>query len=388
MERFKSKIIASFLTGTMVLGTVTGVTVEVDSIKSVSAETRALSDAKAKINHLVSSMKNNYLGIKNQATFEIYIKEAEILISKIGRSEKSQKTELENKLSECKAIVKILASINQVEKSILPVEQGGYGNFHGIKNAETWRIYLNNADSYFKEAALFSNGDFKKQYDELKERRELVEVVVKGIEDDFEKEYKIVENLFNEAKSLNDRNKARVVLLEAEKLGTCRKSDSLEFNIKRFIEGKSEITFKKYTDATYKYNIEYPSNFEESIYETDEWSVAEFKLNKNSETGIVVLTAIAKDGVGYGADEYYNESTKKDLENNKGVTIISEEVEKEYFNVEFLLNGERGNMRGYFSNGVLHMLTTSYPENEKNEYKEIMDYIVNSFTNRNINPLR
>ncbi len=112
-------------------------------IFSVHAESSALKDAKAKVDHLTYSLKNNYLGIKNQATWEIYIKEGRVLISKIPVSEKSEADSLTVQLDKCESLVNAVARINHVEKSLET-------NYHGIKNAKQWSnsLVVKNINKY------------------------------------------------------------------------------------------------------------------------------------------------------------------------------------------------------------------------------------------------
>ncbi|MEG2539426.1 MAG: CAP domain-containing protein [Clostridium sp.] len=200
------------------------------------AYSKAYRDARAKIDHLTYSLKKNYLGIKNQATWEIYIKEGKSLISKIPSSEKSLKDALQAELNRAEALVKAVARINQVEKSMTPKEQGGYGNYIGIKNAQTWREYLNLAkiDLEKVDRSVFGN-----QYNELVSRMNKASEVVKGVEDQFNTEYNKALKMFNDAKAANDKELAKKALIEAEKLGTCDKSDALERDIKSFINSGS-----------------------------------------------------------------------------------------------------------------------------------------------------
>lgn len=193
-------------------------------------------------------------------------KRQRVLISRIPKSEANEAKELEQILGDCKSLIYVLASINQVEKSIAPVDKGGYGNFLGIKNAEMWQKYLHTASVFFGNADYDLNnppteGLFVNQFKELANRYYEVKVIVDKIESDFEKEYEFLCDLFEEAKLSNDKRKAEEILSEAEQLGTCLRSDNLEFNIKRYIKGKSEVQFYRYDNGEYKYSLAYPLDF-------------------------------------------------------------------------------------------------------------------------------
>lgn len=76
MAKFRTKFVASFLVVSILTGSISGVMTQ-NNMKIVYAQSQALSNATAKINHLTNSMQKNYLGLKNQATWETYVKEAE-----------------------------------------------------------------------------------------------------------------------------------------------------------------------------------------------------------------------------------------------------------------------------------------------------------------------
>ena len=185
---------------------------------SVYAESSALKSAKAKVDHLTYSLKNNYLGIKNQATWEIYIKEGRVLISKIPSSEKAEASKLTTQLDKCESLVKAVARINHVEKSLET-------NYHGIKNAKQWREYLEFAKIDLEKV---DKAVFMSQYKELIDRMNKAEAVVKGIEDQFKKEYNAAYSLYEDAKKEMSLTKANKALEMAEALGTCDESDNLE----------------------------------------------------------------------------------------------------------------------------------------------------------------
>ena len=201
-------------------------------------ESIQLKNAKSKIVQLTKSLKTNYLGIKNQGTWEIYIKEARELINEIPNSEKLQRDALAVEVDKNEALVRALSRINQVEKSTTPKEQGGYGNHLGIKNAETWLEYLRLAEIDLKKV---DRQIFEEQYDELVHRKHYVEfMVVSPIKQDFQVEYARVARILRIAREIGDINGAKLALSEAEKLGTCEASDNMKKDIKKFIENDND----------------------------------------------------------------------------------------------------------------------------------------------------
>lgn len=225
MAKFKNKIISSSLVGVMFLGTISGVVISQDKkVKVVYADSKAAQNARAKITHLTNSLKGSYLGIKNQATWEGYIKEAKTFIANMPKSENSLKITLTTEVDRYQALVNALARINQVEKSTAPKDKGGYGNYLGIKNAETWNEYLRLAKI---DLGKVDQNIFKDQYEELVNRMNSISVLVQDIESDYLVKYNEVKTLFNEAKMNYDSSKAEEALRAANNLGSCNRTTAL-----------------------------------------------------------------------------------------------------------------------------------------------------------------
>lgn len=140
-------------------------------INVYASESKAIKDARAKISHITYSLKTNYLGLKNQGQWEIYIKEAKGLINKIPRKENVVAKELSTEVNRDEALVKAVARINQVEKSMTPKEEGGYGNALIPKNVPQWQEYIRLANIDLEKV---DKKLFKDQYNELIKRRDIV----------------------------------------------------------------------------------------------------------------------------------------------------------------------------------------------------------------------
>lgn len=231
MVKFKNKFISVFLVGTVALGSISGAILS-QSTNIVHAESTATQNAKAKIAHLTDSLKKNYLGIKNQGTWEIYVSEARALIKKIPNSEKSIANNLTAEVDRDHSLILALSRINQVEKSTTPIDKGGYGNYLGIKNAETWNEYLRLAR---EDLSKVDQNVFKDQHNELIGRMNVVADLVKGIEDEYMVKYVEASSLFNKAKWENDDSKAEEALAMAENLGSCNRTTSLVKDIKIYL---------------------------------------------------------------------------------------------------------------------------------------------------------
>lgn len=208
-----------------------------------AAESKELRAAKAKVSHLTKSLKTNYLGLKNQTMWEKYILESKHLISTISMFEWREADSLSIEVNKDECLVKALGRINHVEKSILPKSQGGYGNYLGIKNAETWREYLKLATT---ELESVDKTIFKNQYNELIGRMNKVSIIVKDIEDKYQIQYDKVYNQYLEARKNLDIPKAKLLISEASKLGNCSRTDELKLKITSLIN--STVYVNNYDD--------------------------------------------------------------------------------------------------------------------------------------------
>lgn len=226
MAKTNKKAVGIALAGVMSIASVSGVVNSMNTVVVNAAESKALKDAKAKISHLTYSLKNNYLGIKNQGQWEIYVKEARVLIAKIPKAEAAIAKELTEEVDRDASMIQGLARINKVEKSMET-------NFHGIKNAKQWNEYLTLAVT---DLSKVDQKVFEKQYEELVQRLDVCAKEVATIEEQFNIEYKFALSLYEEAVSKNDLAKAQAALVAAEKLGTCDESDKLEENCKKLID--------------------------------------------------------------------------------------------------------------------------------------------------------
>ncbi|MEG2893303.1 MAG: hypothetical protein RR840_08085 [Clostridium sp.] len=142
------------------------------------AESRFLTEAKKKVDHITKSLTNNYLGLKNQSQWELYIKQSRELIKKVPKGEVGKAKALTDEVNRAEALVKALARINHVEKSMTPKEQGGYGNALIPKNVPQWKEYIRLANVDLSKVNLKV---FKPQHTELIHRRDVVNVKLQKI---------------------------------------------------------------------------------------------------------------------------------------------------------------------------------------------------------------
>lgn len=135
MAKKSKKALGAAMAGVMAVGAVAGAanTVVTQVKADVASDVKA---AHAKLEHLRTSLHNNYLGLKNQATWEIYAKEAQALINKLPNG--STKTTYQERLDRANAMILAAASVNHAEFSIQK-------NFPKADNANQWKAYAEKA---------------------------------------------------------------------------------------------------------------------------------------------------------------------------------------------------------------------------------------------------
>lgn len=105
---------------------------ELTGAKIVNASTADTTAANNKINALTSSIRNNYLGLKNVGTWQGYIEEARELTSKISSA--TIKDSYSSRIDDAENVVNAAAAVNQLEKSLSE-------NAHIMKNVPLWMDY-------------------------------------------------------------------------------------------------------------------------------------------------------------------------------------------------------------------------------------------------------
>lgn len=135
------------------------------------AETISLGNARAKVSHLTKSLKTNYLGLKNQGTWELYIKQSRDLINKIPNLEKKERDSLTVEVNKSEALVKGLSRINQVEKSMEV-------NAKVMRNVPQWEQYLELAKIDLEKV---DQGIFSSEYKKLINRLNVCQEIVNSM---------------------------------------------------------------------------------------------------------------------------------------------------------------------------------------------------------------
>lgn len=232
MVKIKKRVLGLALVGIMSLGSVATIISEIGSSKMVQAQEKEEypqlrskagyqikssqgNTAYNKIRQIITSIKKNYAGIKNQPTWQKYIKEARNLINKIPSKYKQDAVELTKLLDDIDNFVNYVAKMNHVEKSYET-------QYKGIKNSAQWGEYLdeaikyrNNIKWYYKdmEEILYKVEEVDARFDAIDNKVYLIEKA------HYDALAKIAEK-YNRAEATNNLSLAKEALEDAKKLGT------------------------------------------------------------------------------------------------------------------------------------------------------------------------
>ncbi|MEG0641668.1 MAG: hypothetical protein RR515_03635 [Clostridium sp.] len=231
MNKKSKKLVSTSLTGVMVL---TGIVsaVSVSQVKVVQAASGNMQALNAKVEKITSSIKKNYLGLKNVGQWQQYIKEAKQLLAKIPNG--ATKTKYADSINRAEALINAAARVNQVEKSMT-------ANTHVINNVEQWDKYITLAKTDLKKVDL---KEFKNQYNELIERTAKKSAEINTVKVKYQESYKRVEVILNQAKELvkTDKVKALDKFREARSAGSKLQAHSLKNTILQSInKGISQV---------------------------------------------------------------------------------------------------------------------------------------------------
>ncbi|MEG0371656.1 MAG: hypothetical protein RR645_05105, partial [Clostridium sp.] len=231
MNKKSKKLVSTSLTGVMVL---TGIVsaVSVSQVKVVQAASGNMQALNTKVEKITSSIKKNYLGLKNVGQWQQYIKEAKQLLAKIPNG--ATKTKYADSINRAEALINAAARVNQVEKSMT-------ANTHVINNVEQWDKYITLAKTDLKKVDL---KEFKNQYNELIERTAKKSAEINTVKVKYQESYKRVEVILNQAKELvkTDKVKALDKFREARSAESKLQAHSLKNTILQSInKGISQV---------------------------------------------------------------------------------------------------------------------------------------------------
>ncbi|MEG0480898.1 MAG: hypothetical protein RR539_07860 [Clostridium sp.] len=230
MAKTSKKALGAAMAGVMAVGAVAGAAGAVQEVKAGVAEDVKL--IHAKIEHFRTSLKKNYLGLKNVGQWQAYEKEIKALIAKLPAG--SSQDKYQARLDVCVSLLNAAAKVNHVEKSLVD-------NFNGIKNAETWSVYLKDGQDLLGKV----DKEFEGRKAELVERLAKAKTTVDGIIKKHEADLAAATKLFEEAKKSMKAEDAEKALKAAEALGTHASSDKLKNEIKAYVallNEKLEVT--------------------------------------------------------------------------------------------------------------------------------------------------
>ncbi|KMT23341.1 Ig-like domain-containing protein [Clostridium cylindrosporum] len=159
---YKSKkVVGACLLSAMTLMSIASATQSISEVKVVKAGVREDSLAvHYKIEHLRSSLKKNYLGLKNVGQWQKYIKEARALNAKLPNG--STKTKYAERINTAEALVNAAARVNQLEFSMDK-------NAHVMANVPQWGEYV---DLAIEDLEKVDINQYEAQYNSLVDRLE------------------------------------------------------------------------------------------------------------------------------------------------------------------------------------------------------------------------
>lgn len=134
MIKKSKRLIGTCLVAVMTVlsaGTAVSLTNDVTTVKAGVKEDNLA--AHKKIEHLRTSLKRNYLGLKNVGTWQQYIKEARALTKKLPNG--STKNKYTERINSAESLVNAAAKVNHLEFSMEK-------NYPSVKNAEAWVVYV------------------------------------------------------------------------------------------------------------------------------------------------------------------------------------------------------------------------------------------------------
>ncbi|MEG2339054.1 MAG: hypothetical protein RSB66_08245, partial [Clostridium sp.] len=110
---YKGKGFIAFIVAIIMVASGVITAAESESIVYAAKMSRAEAACKAKVDKITSSLKSNYLGLKNVGQWQQYIKEARALAGKLS---KSIRVKYVNQIDKAEALVNAAARVNKVEQ--------------------------------------------------------------------------------------------------------------------------------------------------------------------------------------------------------------------------------------------------------------------------------
>ncbi|MEG2973531.1 MAG: hypothetical protein RR898_08670 [Clostridium sp.] len=224
-----------FLVGALAIvagsSTIMGTTIQVVEAKAPNA----LKDVNTKLTGLTSSIKKNYLGLKNIVKWK---KDLNIIKGQINKLPKGQAKD--KMIARAAKVETLLASVSGVSS----IEYSLSKNANIIKNVKGWEVAIENSK---KSLAKVDHKEFKKEHATLLERLAKVNAKVSDIKTKYFAKVGEINSTYNKAIELSKTQKDRALAMlkfcleEANKLNSHPVKDGLIAKINKAIEEVNKI---------------------------------------------------------------------------------------------------------------------------------------------------
>lgn len=189
LKRMMKKIFLSAIITSISLGMFGNTICNYEVKTAFAAKSMSVED---RIDHITTSLKTNYLGLKNVGQWQEYISEARRLNDEL--SNVTRKTINAKSLDKAESLVNAAARVNKVEQSMSE-------NALIMKNTTQWEYYIKLAKEDLKNVDLTT---FRYQHSELTKRAEKSQEGIDNIKKAYFKTYGKIEEMYNEALRLED----------------------------------------------------------------------------------------------------------------------------------------------------------------------------------------
>ncbi|MEG1415625.1 MAG: hypothetical protein RSC49_03375 [Clostridium sp.] len=309
MAKTSKKALGAAMAGVMAVGAVAGAAGAVQEVRAGVAEDVKL--IHAKIEHFRTSLKKNYLGLKNVAQWQAYEKELKVLIGKLPAG--STQDKYKARLDVCVSLLNAAAKVNHVEKSLTT-------NFNGIKNAEVWSVYLKDGNDLLGKV----DKEFEGRKAELVERLAKAKTTVDGIIKKHEDALAEATKLYDAAVKSNTLTDAQKALDAAKKLGTHTSSAELVAKCEALIAKLNEKLSVVSATAVNQQMIQV--KFNKKVDESSALNEVNYTLDGVKLSALSGSTNyISLDSTGTVATIYYNTGLSQDQKVTLGVTGVVED---------------------------------------------------------------
>ncbi|MEG2892147.1 MAG: hypothetical protein RR840_02185 [Clostridium sp.] len=192
-------------------------------------------DIEGRLNSLISSVKKNYLSLKNIDKWQKDIKVIKDLVNKMPKG--SIKDKFLQRISKVESVLIAGGNISKLEDSMKK-------NANIIKNVKGWEAHV---ESIKKDLAKVDHKEFHSQYEAILKRVATANTAIKGIKDTYQAKVGEIQSTYNKAMELSKTQKDRALAMlkfcieEANKLNSHPLKDELIAKINKAIEEINKI---------------------------------------------------------------------------------------------------------------------------------------------------